>query len=608
MAQYLIAISIGPVQDFIASARKTRDLWFGSWLLSEISKAVALKIWKVNEDDSALIFPAPESPKIDLSENSPFNVGNKLLAEVSSQNPKELAGDLKAAASERWKDLAEAAIAQIKSHHTEFNYNEELWNAQVDDVIEFYSAWTSLENTTYSAARERVDALLAARKNTREFIASSCPSLGAEKPKSSLDGLRETVLTNELKPWQKRKMGLNEGEQLDCPGVVKRLGGKNPDQFTPISRIAIDPILRSIASEKDTGMSEIIDILKKLVDAGWSSNVRGNDGVYDSLPFDGQLLYPFRLEAAKNEVKRATFKDHDERVRTQLLLTGLEEAIEKASIRKQLRKATPYMAVLLADGDNMGRMLGELQDKNSHQAVSKRLAAFASEVPAIVRKNNGHCIYAGGDDVLALLPLDTAVKCARALHDKFAERLADVSRNHSPTLSVGLAVGHFLEPMGRLLDIARRAEKLAKGNELAADLRKNGFAILLKPRSGAEVAVRSRWPDNPDRYMHDWVNAHVNDWIPDGAAYELKSLAHCFEGLEEENSVDAILKAETLRILKRKKASRGEKKIDERTLQHLCDRAATVGPLQLANELIISRRLAESVICTNVKNMEASDA
>ena len=39
--KYLISIAIGPVQDFIASARRSRDLWFGSWLLSELSKTAA---------------------------------------------------------------------------------------------------------------------------------------------------------------------------------------------------------------------------------------------------------------------------------------------------------------------------------------------------------------------------------------------------------------------------------------------------------------------------------------------------------------------------------------------------------------------------------------
>ena len=37
MAHVLI-VTLGPIQDFIAAARRTRDLWFGSWLLSELSK------------------------------------------------------------------------------------------------------------------------------------------------------------------------------------------------------------------------------------------------------------------------------------------------------------------------------------------------------------------------------------------------------------------------------------------------------------------------------------------------------------------------------------------------------------------------------------------
>jgi CRISPR-associated protein Cmr2 len=34
---YSMVIGVGPVQEFIASARRSRDLWFGSWLLSEPS-------------------------------------------------------------------------------------------------------------------------------------------------------------------------------------------------------------------------------------------------------------------------------------------------------------------------------------------------------------------------------------------------------------------------------------------------------------------------------------------------------------------------------------------------------------------------------------------
>jgi CRISPR-associated protein Cmr2 len=41
---FLFIATIGPVQPFIASARRTRDLYLGSTLLSELSKAAARKI------------------------------------------------------------------------------------------------------------------------------------------------------------------------------------------------------------------------------------------------------------------------------------------------------------------------------------------------------------------------------------------------------------------------------------------------------------------------------------------------------------------------------------------------------------------------------------
>jgi hypothetical protein len=36
------------------------------------------------------------------------------------------------------------------------------------------------------------------------------------------------------------KLGLSESEQLDCAGIVKRLGGKkSTEQFTPFSRVLL---------------------------------------------------------------------------------------------------------------------------------------------------------------------------------------------------------------------------------------------------------------------------------------------------------------------------------------------------------------------------------
>ena len=59
--KYLVLIHIGPVQAFIASARRSRDLWFGSWVLSELSKAAAKEVLTLgNGNLKTLIFPYPK--------------------------------------------------------------------------------------------------------------------------------------------------------------------------------------------------------------------------------------------------------------------------------------------------------------------------------------------------------------------------------------------------------------------------------------------------------------------------------------------------------------------------------------------------------------------
>ena len=59
---FLFIATIGPVQPFIASARRTRDLYVGSTLLSELSKAAANAIFKEEKDMHNLIFPAIAPP------------------------------------------------------------------------------------------------------------------------------------------------------------------------------------------------------------------------------------------------------------------------------------------------------------------------------------------------------------------------------------------------------------------------------------------------------------------------------------------------------------------------------------------------------------------
>src|SRR5204862_1418878 len=86
--KYLVSIALGPVQEFIAQARRTRDLWYGSHLLSELSRAAARHL---ADGGAELIFPAlargddellPCRSPVRPNGRPPLNVANRLLAEV----------------------------------------------------------------------------------------------------------------------------------------------------------------------------------------------------------------------------------------------------------------------------------------------------------------------------------------------------------------------------------------------------------------------------------------------------------------------------------------------------------------------------------------------
>lgn len=184
-------ISIGPVQSMIASARKSRDLWSGSWLLSELAKSCA-KFLK--ESKAELIFPFVENAK-DLEPNSDFSVGNKLQAVIEAPNKDELEKILnqaKQAVQNRYRDEAKNALSQLNQN----DIRTDIWQSQIDDLVEIQWAWAKIENGDYINASQKVGGVLASRKNTREFNPLAINPFQSELclPKSSLDGFRETVL------------------------------------------------------------------------------------------------------------------------------------------------------------------------------------------------------------------------------------------------------------------------------------------------------------------------------------------------------------------------------------------------------------------------------
>ncbi len=159
----LFLCSIGPVQEFIATARRSRDLQYGSWMLSELAKAGAKAIAEKYGPES-LIFPAPESIS-DLEPGTKLNVANKILAEIEGA-PSEAGKIFQEAVYQRLGELREKAFAHIQDEL----FDRDLAERQISDLPELY--WVSVpyeSEDQYVKARRAAESFLAARKNTRNF-------------------------------------------------------------------------------------------------------------------------------------------------------------------------------------------------------------------------------------------------------------------------------------------------------------------------------------------------------------------------------------------------------------------------------------------------------
>ncbi len=506
----LLAISIGPVQDFIAASRRLGDLTAGSVLLTEIASAVAKEVTKQGGN---LIFPA--APDADGP--------NKILAMLTDNDAASVAQAAQHAASAllvlRW----EAALKTIGAGVVD----EELARQQIAQFLEFYAAWSPCPEGTYAEARLRVDRLLAGRKALRDF---KQPPTRAGQPKSPLDPSRECVLNlhDSLTVPEAAKQAplyLNAGETLDAISLLKRVEGR-ASKAPSTALVAAQSMLRACDPE-----------IRKALEA--IAGDAGGDADLGDLIFDNRLD---DLSASTRDKLQSRWPE---------ILALRHKACESAGIHA----CSPYYAVIVADGDKMGKMLGAMQTPDEHRAFSSRLAEFATSARNIVKQYYGAPIYTGGDDVLALLPLVTAIPCSAALATAFKQAMANDStaeRDTTPSLSAGLAIVHFMEPLQVALRFARDAEKLAK-------IDRNSIAIALHTRGGAPITVFNRWESDPGKVVATWntfADMQQSDELSRGFPYEMKALVAEWPNDKDTAKLNRdVLKKEVERILKRKKGS-----------------------------------------------------
>ncbi|WP_457548461.1 type III-B CRISPR-associated protein Cas10/Cmr2 [Archaeoglobus sp.] len=224
-----------------------------------------------------------------------------------------------------------------------------------------------------------------------------------------------------------------------------------------------------------------------------------------------------RFDEIRKEVKdNSTLKEVErKKARIESLIFEITSLLDGLKFEPE-----KYYAILIMDGDNMGKMLmgdemkpvkeylhpmvlNYLPEKAkkiveettrlitpaTHSAISRALAHFSINiVPDVVKNNNrGELIYAGGDDVLALLPIDSALACAYKVQSNFRKDWNGWNILPAKTMSAGILIVHYKHPLYDALDKARSLEKKAK--ELGRDC----VAVGYLSRSGSYDEVVFNW-------------------------------------------------------------------------------------------------------------------
>lgn len=609
----LLLVSLGPVQSFIVTARKSSDLWFGSWLLSELARTAA---GAAIDKGAALLIPDPGALQNEQQAGVPARLALRCPEGV---DPKDVITAAELEMRRRLQGLFDAVMNRTNIERAAV-YDTEA-RAQLDDLPELH--WVSVpwaESTPFVGVMALADRLLTATKRHRPFKQPSWPS---DRLKSSVDGARESVLNKEVMDklrdepqelW--RRLRVRPGEHLCGPGLLKRWApvAYDPAKLGEGARTMSTSHIASWSLRRAWQETDLPPAALDALKSAWDTYTKALRGINPDLDRtgvkdgdavlgddDGGLLYKSRLPDVLNTDKEPELAAAEAALNT--LLDDWRKTLAQHD-RPALGKVGGYYAVIVGDGDHLGKTLQALQSPEDVQALSTSLLTFAEAARGVAKDHHAQVVYIGGDDLLMLAPVETVMDCCVALNEAFGEQVSKTARrlkiSLAPTLSVGVCVAHHLDPFQESVAAARDAETRAKTRG-----GRDAFAVTLRPRSGPPTEIVGRWA------RHETLLAlralFTNDRLPGGLPHDLRDAADAVpkDACEPPGEENAEAKRERLQNNKRLQELRvleakrviAQKSLDDddttTTLKALLD-DNVFDPRALADWLLVARRFAKN--------------
>jgi len=477
MNPHYFHFTLGPVQGFVSQARRTRDFWAGSFLLSWLS-AVAMQA--VIKQKGEIIFPKVSAHYLNWLEGQGKGVApqqgcvpNRFKGGIATVpenfNPEAVVESIQQA----WAALAEQVWQQDLSH-CDAN-TRAIWQRQVKHFWEI--SWALSDKKEESNLLDR-------RKNWRSYLPPEeagvkCMMMDGWQELSGIDTPNSKGLAQF---WQQLRTQGNHGMQSDlreqeylCAiGFIKRrfarcfadvrsdmpggwtLHGWTVNPGVPsVTYMAAAPWLAEVLEHApEAELQTFHDAAKKLTRSYGEYDTRLDciDAVllkrhdralfWNTKSLDGNVFFDAALD------NKNIYEDEDQARNVKNALKALRKSIKD----KNIEPVSPFYAVLMMDGDSLG---SHMSDSDKQQAISTGLETFTNGVPEIVDKHSGFLIYAGGDDVLALLPLEHALNCAKDLRDCYLDSFSPYPTINT-TLSGAIEYAHIRMPLGKVLGDAHQ--------------------------------------------------------------------------------------------------------------------------------------------------------
>ena len=525
-------MSIGPVQGFVSQSRRTRDLWGSSYLLAFLS-AHAMR--GVVEAGGCIVFPDVDEDRLyrwvcGLREGDAPRIGslpNHFAADVEG-NISEVAHAGIQSLNAAWERVCSAVWSTFVAPVCHIgNGTEETWSRQVESFWEVM--WT------VGDAREAGGSLLARRKCWRTHRVPAepgdkCTVMHDRQELSgfirALDGAKQDAFWQRVRDGRRTSLlDLRDNERLCAVAFVKRmfpkiaceaLGWEVAASHWPSTvYVGAVPWIRRASSAVPQQAQAYADAVKRSANDDVFPMHRPPFGL--GVPAAGRFpnldaSYLHR-EFVMSKQRCPLSEDSPPEARNDLAkrLRSIYDATDEEG--RRLGPPPTFHAVILADGDRLGALVGKLEG----ESVSRALAEFTDAAPRIVDWHDGVAVYAGGDDVLAMIPVSGALDCARALSAAYRDAFSGIDGGDEATLSAAVVFAQVRLPLSQVLDEAHRLlDDVAKDRNGRDSL----AAAVLKP-GGLYCKWATTWirrgPDG-DTPAVDLLDALVRKLEPASAA------------------------------------------------------------------------------------------